>query len=376
MSKTEKTQIPFVDLSRAHRPLREKFLGVLARAIDESAFVMGSAVREFEEAFAQYCGSKYCVGVSSGTDALVLALKAAGLGRGDEVITVPNSFIATAAAIRMAGATPVFVDVDERTQLMDVRLLERAITPRTRAILPVHLFGQVAQMSEIHKVASAHKLIVIEDACQAHGATLGGRRIGELGSLAATFSFYAGKNLGALGEAGAVITNDSEFASRLRRLREHGQSEKYIHAELGTNARLDAIQAGFLSVKLAHLDSWNAERRRLAARYNQKLSGVPGVLLPHAADPGHVYHLYVVRVKDRDGARRFLQERGISTGIHYPIPIHLQGAFADAGYGPGSFPVTEMLAREIISLPMFPGLTDAEVDRVCGALTEWCEKAV
>jgi len=366
--------IPFVDLSRVHAPLREEFLGVLARAIDSSAFVMGGAVRDFEAAFARYCGSRHCVGVSSGTDALLLALKAAGIGPGDEVITVPNSFVATAAAIRMAGATPVFVDVDESTQLVDVRRLERAVTPRTRAVVPVHLFGQVAPMDEIGAFASARGLVVIEDACQAHGARLGGRRIGELGSLAAAFSFYAGKNLGALGEAGAVVTNDDELAARLRRLREHGQSERYVHVELGTNARLDAIQAGFLSVKLAHLDRWNAERRRLAARYTERLSRARGAIVPEEKGPagaGHVYHLYVVRVRERDKARAFLQERGISTGIHYPIPIHLQGAFADLGLGPGSFPVAERLAREILSLPMFPGLTDDELDRVCDALEEW-----
>ena len=366
--------IPFLDLGRVHAPLRDEFLGVLARAVDSNAFVMGEAVRDFESAFADYCGAAHCVGVASGTDALSLALRAAGIGPGDEVITVPNSFIATAAAIRFAGGTPVFVDVDEATQLMDASVLDAAITPKTKAVIPVHLFGQPADMDAVLEIASARGLVVIEDAAQAHGARYKGGCVGALGSLATCFSFYAGKNLGGLGEGGAVTTDDERVASRIRRLREHGQDEKYYHVELGTNSRLDAIQAGFLGVKLAHLDGWNEERRRAAARYDARLSGASGVVTPTLAPwAEHVYHLYAVRIRDRDGARAHLLEMGIATGIHYPVPIHLQKAVADLGYSEGSFPVAEKLAREVLSLPIFPGITDDEVDRVSDGLAAWAD---
>jgi dTDP-4-amino-4,6-dideoxygalactose transaminase len=364
--------VPFVDIGRSHGPLKSAFLEVLGRALETSGFVMGAAVRDFEFAFAAYCGAAHCVGVASGTDALVLSLRAAGVGPGDEVITVPNTFIATAAAVRLAGATPVFVDPDEATQLMDPAALDAAVTARTKAVIPVHLFGQPVDMDPVIELARRHGLAVIEDACQAHGARYKGRRIGGLGSLGAAFSFYPGKNLGSLGEGGAVVTDHRDLADRLRRIRDHGSSEKYRHVELGTNSRLHAIQAAFLSIKLERLDEWNAERRRLAARYDERLAGVRGVATPAVAPwAEHVFHLYVVRVPDRDGAQAFLKERGIATGIHYPVPIHLQGAFADLGLGRGAYPVAERLADEILSLPMFPGLTEDEVDRVCDALSEW-----
>ena len=366
--------VPFVDLARVHAPLKAEFMRVLERALDTSGFSMGKPVQEFEEAFARYCGARHCVGVASGTDALILALRAV-LKPGDEVITVPNSFVATAAAVRLAGGTPVFTDVDEKTQLMDPSRIERAISPRTGAILPVHLFGQPADVDAIREIARRHGLVVIEDAAQAHGARLRGRRVGSLGSLAACFSFYPGKNLGALGEGGAITTDDADFAARMRRLREHGQAERYVHVEVGVNARLHTIQAGFLSVKLPHLDEWNAARRRAAKEYARRLGGVEGVVPPFESPfAEHVWHLYVVRVPDRDGARKFLQERGVATGIHYPVPIHRQKAFADLALGPGSFPVTERLAGEILSLPMFTGITDAEIERVCATMKEWVSR--
>ncbi len=363
--------VPFVDLSRIHGPLREAFLSVIGKAIDRNAFVMGKAVRDFESAFAEYCEAKHCVGVASGTDAIELALRASGIGPGDEVITVPNTFIATVEAIRLAGASPVLVDVDEATQLMDVSKLEDAVTGRTRAVIPVHLFGQPADMDPILGIAERCGLKVIEDAAQAHGARYKGRRMGGLGSLAACFSFYASKNIGGLGEGGAVTTNDDELAARLRRLRDHGSPEKYRHIELGRNSRLHAIQAGFLAVKLHHLDRWNDDRRRTAERYTERLSRIDGVVTTEVASWAEpVFHLYVVRVPDRDRARAFLQERGVSTGIHYPVPVHLQEAFADLGLREGSFPVAEKLAAEIISLPIFAGITDDEVNRVCEAVAD------
>lgn len=370
------TDIPLMDLGRIHGPLREKFLEALGRAIDTSRFVLGEPVREFEEAFAEYCGARHCVGVASGTDALLIALRAAGVGPGDEVITVPNSFIATAAAPKLCGATPVFVDVDEATQLMDPSKVAAAATERTRAIIPVHLFGQPADMDPILAFAKDRDLAVIEDAAQAHGARYKGKRVGNLGGLCTAFSFYPSKNLGSLGEGGAITVEDDEFAARVRRIRDHGSDEKYHHREIGWNSRLHSIQAAFLSIKLEHLDDWNAERRRLAARYTRMLEGCPRVTLTAVGEwAEHVFYLYVVRVADRAGAQEFLADRGIATRIHNPVPIHLQEAFADLsrarGLGEGSFPVTERLARESLSLPMFPGLTDEEVDRVCDALAGW-----
>ena len=371
--------VPFMDLGRIHRPLREQFLEALGRALDTSRFALGEPVREFEAAFAEYSCAKHCVGVASGTDALVIALRAADVGPGDEVITVPNTFIATAAAVKLAGARPVFVDPDESTQLMDGRdaaRLEAVTTERTKAIIPVHLFGQAVDMEPILEFARRKNLVVIEDAAQAHGARCRARRVGGLGSLCTCFSFYPGKNLGSLGEGGALSTEDDAFAARVRRIRDHGSDKKYHHQEIGWNSRMHSIQAAFLSIKLEHLDGWNEERRRLAARYAERLSGVEGVVPPSVADWAEpVFHLYVVRVGKvnggRAGAQEFLKARGIATAIHYPVPIHLQGAFADLGTGEGSFPVAERLAGEILSLPMFPGLTDEEVDRVSDALAEW-----
>ncbi len=364
--------VPFMDLGRVHKPLKPEFLEALTRAIDTNRFVLGEPVRKFEEAFAEYCGARHCVGVASGTDALVIALRAAGVGPGDEVITVPNSFIATAAAVEIRGAAPVFVDVDEATMLMDPSRLEAAATGRTKAIVPVHLFGQPADMDPILAFAEDRNLTVIEDAAQANGARYRGRRVGNLGGLCTCFSFYPTKNLGSLGEGGAITTEDDGFARRCRRIRDHGSEKQYHHQEIGWNSRLHAIQAAFLSIKLEHLDEWNAERSRLAARYAEGLEGSSGVTPQAVAEwAEHVFYLYVVRVADRAGAHTFLEDRGVATRIHNPVPIHLQEAFAGLGLGEGSFPVAERLAKEALSLPMFPGLTGEEVDRVCDALTEW-----
>jgi len=357
-------KVPFLDLRAQHEPIRAELLAAINEVIDSSAFAGGPFVARFEEDFAAFCQTAHAVGVGNGTDALWLALLARGIGPGDEVITVPNSFLATAEAISYCGATPVFVDVDEQTYTLDPALLEAAITPRTKAVIPVHLYGQMADMDPIMEIAGRHGLFVLEDACQAHGAEYKGRRAGSIGHAAA-FSMYPGKNLGALGEAGAVTTNDPDLAERVKCLREHGQSKKYHHSHIGWNARMDGIQGAALRIKLRSLAKGNAARRAHAQRYSRLLAGVAGVITPVVA-PGRtpVFHLYVVRVAERDRILATLGQRGISCGIHYPKPIHLQAAYAHLGLGPGSFPVAEDQAEELLSLPMFPELTVDQVDAV------------
>jgi len=356
-------QVPFVDISRQHETLEPQIQEAISQVFSKSAFVAGAFAEAFEEAFAQYCGVRHAVGVGSGTDALWLALRALGVGEGAEVITVPNSFIATAEAISLCGAQPVFVDVDPVDQLMDVERLEAAITPRAKAIVPVHLFGQTADMDPIMEVAQRYGLWVVEDSCQAHGALYKGRRAGSIGH-AGCFSFYPSKNLGACGEGGAVVTNDPQIATKVRVLRDHGQSRKYTHAVIGWNARLDGLQGAILSVKLPHLEAWNEARRRHAKAYKEGLEELEGegLLLPKERESNrHVYHLYPIRVKERDRIMEGLGARGVSCGIHYPVPIHLQEAYRSLGYAPGSFPVAEQCARELLSLPMFPELREEEV---------------
>jgi dTDP-4-amino-4,6-dideoxygalactose transaminase len=341
--------------------------------ITSGRFILGEHNAAFEEAFATYCGVRHAVTVNSGTSALHLALLAAGVGPGDEVITVPATFVATVAAIQYANATARLVDVDPVTWTMDPSQLEAAITPRTKAIIPVHLHGRLADMASIMDIARAYGLTVIEDAAQAHGAEAEGRRAGAIGDLGC-FSFYPGKNLGACGEGGAVTTNSSELAARLRSLRDWGQVRKYLHADKGFNHRLDELQAALLNVKLPHLDEWTAWRRKAAARYDSNLLGSG---IRHAASGNgrdHVYHVYAVRVADRDMVRAALEPE-IATGIHYPIPVHLQPAYADLGYRLGEFPVSEQLADETLSLPIFPGISDNQVDRVCDALRTLCHPA-
>lgn len=356
--------IPFLDLGSLHESIRKDLDGAIARVLDSSAFAGGRYVKEFEDAFAAYCGTDYAVGVGNGTEALWLALLALDLPADAEVITVPNTFIATIEAISFAGTTPRFVDIDEATYTMDPKLLEAAVTPKTGAIIPVHLYGQLAEMDPILKIAEKHGVPVIEDASQAHGAMYNGRRAGSIG-LAGCFSFYPGKNLGALGEAGAVTTNDPDLAARLRSLRDHGQSRKYHHDAVGWNARMDGIQGSVLSVKLAHLDYWNTLRQEAAAQYDDLLDGTNGIVLPYSRNKhGHVHHLYVIRTSDRDGLAASLSADGISTGIHYPVPIHRTNAYGHLNLANGSFPVTETVSAEILSLPMYPGLSRDQCERV------------
>jgi dTDP-4-amino-4,6-dideoxygalactose transaminase len=361
--------IPFVDLQSMHKDLEPEFLEVFSRVIQHSSFVLGPEVKQFERQFAAYVGTSHCVAVSNGTAALQLALVSLGVGQGHEVITVPHTFIATAEAITAAGARPVFVDIDPVSFTMDPTRLEAAITRSTRAIVPVHLYGQAADMDLILEIANRHGIPVVEDACQAHGAQYKGRGAGSLGA-AGCFSFYPGKNLGACGEGGAVTTDDPELARRIEMWRDHGSAQKYVHQFPGLNMRMDGIQGGILSVKLKHLDRWNDQRRKAAALYAGALAG-SDITLPAEMPYGrHVYHLYVIQTDDRDSLRQRLQEAGVESGLHYPIPLHLQQAYASLGYERGSFPVTEKLTSRILSLPMYPGISADAVARVAAQLME------
>jgi dTDP-4-amino-4,6-dideoxygalactose transaminase len=355
--------IPFVDLKAQYEPLKGQIQAVWDEALSSMRLFLGPNVQAFEKDFAAFCGVTEAIGVSDGTTALHLALRACGIGQGDEVITVSHTFIATAEAILLAGARPVFVDINPATFTMDATQIESAITPHTRAILPVHLYGQCADMDPILEIASRHGLAVIEDACQAHGATYKGHKAGSMGTLAA-FSFYFSKNLGAYGEGGMVTTNDPALAHRVRMMRDHGSEKRYYHETLGMNGRLDELQAAVLRVKLPHLDTWNENRRRIVSFYNQALSR-EGVLTPLEA-PGncHVYHLYVIRTDNREGLRARLNEQNIGTGIHYPVPIHLQKAFAEFDFAQGSLPITEQVVSQILSLPIYPELTQNQAERV------------
>jgi dTDP-4-amino-4,6-dideoxygalactose transaminase len=359
--------IPFVDLAAQHSGIREEIESAIGRVLDSSTFVLGDEVARFEEEFAAYCGARFGIAVNSGTSALHLALLAAGVGPGDEVVTVPLTFVATVAAICYTGATPVFVDVDPESLTLDAARLAAALTPRTKAIIPVHLHGQPAAMDPIRQIARHHGAIVIEDACQAHGAEHHGRRVGSISDFGC-FSFYPGKNLGACGEGGIVVTNNDAQAHTIRMLRDWGQQQKYCHTLKGFNYRMDAIQGAILRVKLRHLDQWTARRRARATLYDQLLRDV-SVRVPRGApETRHVYHIYAIRSPGRDTLRDDLAARGIQTGIHYPIPVHLQPAYADLGYAKGDFPAAEQAARELLSLPMFPELTEAQVERVVAAL--------
>jgi dTDP-4-amino-4,6-dideoxygalactose transaminase len=358
------TQIPFLDLKTHHAPMLEEINRAIHDVIDSAAFAGGPFVTSFEEDFAAYCHSPYAIAVGSGTEALWLALLALGVGPGDEVITVPNSFMATAEAISYCGATPVFVDVDETTYTMDPTRLEQALTPRTKAIVPVHIFGHPADMNPILEFGRKHGLFVIEDAAQAHGAEYRGRRVGTLGD-AACFSFYPGKNLGAFGEAGAVVTHNAELDEKIRILRDHGQVRKYHHTMVGWNCRMDGIQAAVLRIKLKYLERGNQLRRSHAAVYNARLEEFERVLTPvQAPFVRHVYHIYAIRVRERNEVIRLLGAKGIGCGVHYPVPIHLQEAYRNLGYEVGAFPITEQCANEFISLPMFPELSPAQLEFV------------
>jgi dTDP-4-amino-4,6-dideoxygalactose transaminase len=363
--------VPFLDLKPQYRQIEAELTPKLREIMAAGAFIGGQEVEAFEAEFAAFCESPHCVGLNSGTDALRFALMAAGVGPGDEVITVPHTFIATTEAISQAGAVPVFVDIDPRTCTLDPGRLEAAVTPRTRAVIPVHLYGRPADMDPILDIARRRRLWVVEDACQAHGARYNGRMAGSMG-VAGCFSFYPGKNLGAFGDAGAAVTADEGLARRMRMLRDHGQSRKYVHDIEGYNGRLDAIQAAVLRLKLKRLEGWNQARRANAAHYTRLLADVPGVrILDEAVRSRSVYHLYVILVADRAGLQRFLAEKGVGTGLHYPVPLHLQKAYAHRGFKKGDFPVSERTADTLLSLPMFAELTHEQIEYVVGCISEY-----
>jgi len=361
-------KVPFLDLSAHHKAMREQLDAAIRDVIDNSAFAGGPYVAAFEREFAQYCGASFAIGVGNGTDALWLSLLALGIGSGDEVITVLGTFMATAEAISFCSARPKFVDIDERTYTMDPNRLEAAITPKTKAIIPVHLFGQCADMDPILEIAARHGIPVVEDACQAHGALYKGRKAGSMG-VAGCFSFYPGKNLGAFGEAGGIVTNDERLAEKIRVLRDHGQHRKYYHSQIGWNARMDGIQGAVLSVKLKRLDVSNVQRQSHALLYDQLLGGTEQIITPFEAPQGrHVYHVYAVRVQNRNQVLQSMADKGIGCAIHYPIPVHLQEAYRFLGLGKGSFPVAEICAEEFLSLPMFPELSNAQIHAVADEL--------
>lgn len=359
--------IPFLDLPAQYKTLKAEIDPAIHHILDTAQYASGPAVEAFERDFAEFCGAAHCIGLNSGTAALALLMQAHGIGRGDEVITVPNTFFATVEAILHVGALPVLVDVEEKTALMDPGLLEHAITQKTKAIIPVHLYGQTCDMATINAIAKKHGVLVFEDACQAHGARDGDRTAGNLADGAA-FSFYPGKNLGAYGEAGAVTTNDPEIAKTVRMLRDHGQPKKYHHDLVGWNERMDGIQGAVLGVKLKHLAGWNERRRALAAHYRKHLP--PGIrVIEERPGATPVYHLFVIRSRRRDALQKHLNDHGIQTGIHYPVALHLLTALKSFGWKQGDFPVAETLANEILSLPMFPEMTEAQVEEVCGVIS-------
>ncbi len=359
--------IPYADLQSQYRSIKTEIDTAVLRVLDSAQFILGDEVTAFEREFGAYCGTSEAVALNSGTSALHVALLAAGIGPGDEVITVPFTFVATAAAIIYAGARPVFVDIDPVTYCMAPAAIERAITKRTKAIMPVHLYGHPADMDPILEIAKQHRLTVIEDAAQAHGASYQGRPCGSMGDMAG-FSFYPGKNLGAYGEGGAAVTSDPQFAKTMRLLRSWGEERRYEHSLKGFNYRMDGIQGAILRVKLRHLEAWTEARRARAVDYRAAFAGSDVVPPVEADGCRHVYHVYAVRLRNRDAVRAQLQEKGIQTGVHYPIPIHLQPAYADLGYEAGDFPVSEQLASEVLSLPMFPEMTGAQVAEVAGAV--------
>ena len=363
-------KVPWLDLQGQNAALRDEILPLWEEILGTSGFVGGPHVQGFEEEFAEACGAPHCRAVSNGTDALRLIFRALELDQGDEIITVPNTFIATAEAIVQAGGRPVFVDIDPRTYTMDAARINDAVTPRTKGIVPVHLYGQTACMDDILAAADEHGLWVVEDAAQAHLAEYRGRKAGSMG-IAGAFSFYPGKNLGACGEAGAITTSSEDLAGKVGALRDHGQYAKYRHELEGYNNRCDALQAAALRVKLKHLPTWNERRRHLAGQYVEALRYVDGIVLPHvAAGCVPVWHLFVAQVAHRDAVQAALGERGVGTGLHYPVPLHLQGAFKRLGYSEGAFPVTEEYCKKLLTLPMFPDLTAEQVAYVCEQLLD------
>lgn len=367
--------IPLTRMDNADPELMEELLVEVQRIARSAAFIGGPEVEAFEDEFAAYCGTAHAVGISNGTDALALALRAMDIGPGDEVVVPANSFIATAEAVTMVGATPRFVDVDPETALVTAELIEPAIGPRTRCLIPVHLYGRTVDLDPILALARERRIRVLEDACQAHGALLRGRRAGSMGD-AGCFSFYPAKNLGAWGDAGAIVTAEPELAKQVMLLRSHGEQPRYHHRMVGTTARLDALQAALLRVKLRRLEGWNDDRRRIGSMLREGLADTSLELpAPASANGDHVYHLFITRTKRREELRAFLDERGVSTAVHYPIPIHRTEAYAELGLGEGSLPVAERLAEEICTLPLFPTMSEEQVEQVIEAVQDFDQEA-
>lgn len=367
-------RINFVDLKRQYSSIKDEVDTAINVVIKNTQFILGENLEKFEEEFAKYCGVKHAIGVASGTDALILSIKALGIGNGDEIISVPNTFVSTIDAIVHNGATPKFVDINPKTYNINADTIENMITAKTKAILPVHLFGQAADMGAIMEIADNHNLKVIEDACQAHGAEYKSRKVGSFGN-AACFSFYPGKNLGAYGDGGIIVTNDEEIADKVRLLRNYGQRVKYHHSLIGYNSRLDDLQSAILRVKLRHLDKWNRMRNENANKYAKFLSHLENVITPfNPGFPNHVFHLYAIRCPKRDQLKKWLFDKDISTGIHYPIPVHLQESYTAFDYKKGTFPLTEKYSDELLSLPMFPELEEGEIAYVCSSVEEFYKK--
>jgi dTDP-4-amino-4,6-dideoxygalactose transaminase len=362
--------IPYLDLRAQIKPLRAEIDAAIARTIDNCSFCLGPDVVQFEKDFAKYCDAKFCVGFNSGTSALHVAMLLLGVGADDEVITTPFTFVATSWAISYAGAKPVFVDIDDTTFNLNPKLIERAITSRTKVIMPVHLYGQPFDIDSVREICRKHQLPFVEDAAQAHGAKYKGKVIGTFGEISC-FSFYPGKNLGAFGEGGALVTNNEEFAKRARSLREHGSTVRYYHDEVGYNYRMEGIQGAVLGIKLKHLEKWTRERQRIAKRYSELLADTPLQLSAQASFAESVWHLYVVRHPRRDDLKKFLDENGVGCALHYPLPLHLQKCYASLGYKTGDFPVAEKAARECLSLPIYPELTDGQIQRVTDVVKEF-----
>lgn len=366
-------KVPYLDLPAQIRSLRPEIDAAIARTLDNCSFCLGPDTAQFEKDFAKFCGAEHCVGFNSGTSALHVGLMLLNVGRDDEVITTPHTFVATSWAISYVGAKPVYVDVDDATFNLDPKLIERAITPRTKAVMPVHLYGHPFDIDPILAICKKHKLPLVEDACQAHGAKYKGKTIGTFGEVSG-FSFYPGKNLGAAGEGGALVTNNAAFATRARSLREHGSSVRYYHDEVGFNYRMEGIQGAVLGVKLKKLNDWTAGRQRVAHRYHELLKDTP-LQLPHEANWAEsVWHLYVVRHPRRDDLKKHLEANGVGCALHYPLPLHLQKCYANLGHKAGDFPVAEKAARECLSLPIYPELTDAQIQRVVNVIKDFFAK--
>lgn len=363
-------KVAYLDLPAQIRGIRKEIDAALARTLDHCSFCLGPDVVQFEKDFAQYCGAKHGIGFNSGTSALHVALKLLNIGQGDEVITTPSTFVATTWAISYVNAKPVFVDVDDATFNINPALIERAITPRTKAVLPVHLYGQPFDIDAVLEICRKHRLPLVEDACQSHGAKYKGKTIGTFGEMSC-YSFYPGKNLGSCGEGGALVTNNDAFAARARSLREHGSTTRYYHDEVGFNYRMEGFQGAVLGVKLKYLNQWTQARQRVAKRYTELLADTPLQLPTQPAWAESVWHLYVVRHARRDELKKFLEDNGVGCAIHYPIPLHLQKAYADLGHKPGDFPVAEKSARECLSLPIYPELTDQQINRVASVIKDF-----